>query len=273
MAKLTDAKPEHRGYAERIPEDIRERLPGEELRYRAEYAAHLHDTAPMGEAGQAMMKHADRVLRSLPLAEFLQRRKELYELAESTNDPHTHHELIAAVTALGKANCYPAGLQEAGESIFRGLGCNFSDADIDLIMGYPRGSSVDPIQLNYQQTGIVEKATAGRRGATSLEKAVHVATADLDARIANLRKAIDAEKARIAKAYADANQPLPRGFLTSPSQHPDADKLRELEASAQHYRDKASAVTEHDLSAFYRTEAEDYEDRAAKMRAAIERSV
>jgi hypothetical protein len=257
MAKLTDAKPEHRGYAERIPEDIRERLPGEELRYRAEYAAHLHDTAPMGEAGQAMMKHADRVLRSLPLAEFLQRRKELYELAEGTNDPQTHHELIAAVTALGKANRYPAGLQEAGEKVLGGLACNYADADIDLIMGRPSGSSADPRAF----------------GVNSLEKAVHVATADLDERISDLRKQINAEKARIANAYAAANQRPPAGFLTSPSQHPDASKLRELEASAQHYRDKANAVTEHDLSAFYRTEAEDYEDRAAKLRAAIERSV
>src|ERR1700691_1361673 len=132
MAKVTDAKPEHRSYAERVPEDIRERLTGEELKHRAEYAAHLHDTAPQGEAGQAMMKHADRVLRSIPLAEYLQRREELYELADSTNDPQTHSEILGAIPKLDKANVYPAGLQDAAENVFRGLAGNYPDADVDL---------------------------------------------------------------------------------------------------------------------------------------------
>jgi hypothetical protein len=154
-------------------------------------------------------------------------------------------------------NVYPAGLQDAAENVFRGLAGNYPDADVDLILGRPSGSSADP-------RGV---------GANSLEKAVHVAPADLDARIAELRKAINAEKARIASAYVAANQRPPAGFLTSPEQHPDAPQLRELEAEAEHYRDKANDVTEHDLSEHYMNQARDYEDRASKLRSAIERSI
>lgn len=104
----------------------------------------------------------------------------------------------------------------------------------------------------------------------ALDKAISDARTTLDGKAAALRNELNAYKAQIAADYTAANRPIPPGFLTSPAQHPHVGKLRELEASADHYRDRANSVSEHALSAFYRAEAEDYEDRAAKLRAAIE---
>jgi hypothetical protein len=300
MAKITDVPSGNaRSHAERVPEDIRDRLTGEELRHRSEYVAHLHETAPLtGEAGRAITKHADRILRSLPLAEFLDQKEHWYEIADGLQGSAAD-DVYGAITKLRRDNVYPAGMQEAAESKRHGLAAGYLDADLDVILGRKDE------QGNY---AAVEKANAPKRKARpgegycqfcgdvvkgseyikgsahwggvclkrsnhdGLEKAVRVATDALDVRAAELRKELAAYKAQIAADYAAAGRPVPPGFLTSPAQHPDAPKLRALEAEAQRFREIAKDVTEHELSEHYTNQAWDYEDRADKMRQAIEAS-
>jgi len=261
MANLEDIREDHRSVASRMKH--LETMPAEEARHRAAHVARLEEKAPLtGEGRDLMRAHASRMLRSLPVGEYLAKLKHYHETANampggSIDSPA--HELRAAAAKLRGDNQYPPGLVNACEERLLGKSPEY-DCDLDAVL----------------DIGQAEKAKAGaphRSGATTLQKAVQSATAPLDERISDLRKAINAEKARIANAYVAAKQRPPAGFMTSPEQHPDAGKLRELEASAEHYRDKASAVSEQDLSTFYRAEAEDYEDRAAKLRAAIGRSV
>jgi hypothetical protein len=262
MAELNKIPAEHRSVASRMPH--LERMSAEEARHRAAHVARLEERAPMtGEGRTLAMGHAQRLLDAIPVREYLDQLQTYHEMADAMPNQARPGELFGPASEMRTAgnefkqkHIYVPGLVDACNRRLLGKEPEY-DCDIDAVLGI----------------GQAEKATAGRRNATSLEKAVNIATADLDDRIANLRKAIDAEKARIAKAYADANQPLPRGFLPSPSQHPDAGKLRELEAEAEKFRDMANSVSEHDLRAHYRAEAEDYEDRAAKLRAAMERSI
>jgi hypothetical protein len=260
MAKPTSVPAEHRSHAERVPEDIRDRLTDEELIHRSQYAAHLYDTAPHGEAGRAMMRHADRILRALPLAELIERRKELYEAADSMRNASDASDIHRAIAKLDKDNVYPSGMREAGEKIVHnGLAANYPDADLHAILGRE-----------------AEKAKAPKlSGATPVEKALRdtaslsAGYADVKRRTDDLRKEINAYKAKIVKDYQAANMPIPPGFLSSPEQHPDMPRLRELEKSAEKYRDMANGITEHDLSEHYMNQARDYEDRAARLRSAI----
>ena len=262
MAALNDIPEELRSVASRMPH--LEAMPAEEARHRAAHISRIEETAPMTAEGAALARaHARMLLEAPPVAEYLDKIAWYHDMAHEMSHQTAPDEfssdsgqMRAAGTKYQKAHMYAPGLLRACEERRLGREPAYDECDIDSVLGLK-----------------AEKATVGRRSATSLEKAVQSATTDLDERISDLRKELNAYKAQIAADYVAANKPVPPGFLSSPQQHPDAGKLRDLEASAEHYGDKANAVTEHDLSAFYRAEAEDYEDRASKLRAAMERSI
>lgn len=264
MAKVTDLPAEHRSVASRMPH--LERMPAEEARHRAAHVARLEEHAPMtGEGRTLAMGHATRLLQAIPVREYLDQLASYHEAASAL----PHHpapgeiglgpagEMMRAGTEFKQAHVYVPGLVDACDRRLTGKEPNFDGCDIDAVLGI----------------GETEKATAPRRGASPVEKAVHSATADLDRRIANLRKDINAYKAQIAADYKAANRPLPRDFLSSPEQHPDMPELSDLEASAEKFRDMAKGVSEHDLSEVYMKQARDCEEKAARLRSAIEASL
>lgn len=236
MAKVTDAKPEHRSYAARVPEDIRDRLTGEELKHRCEYAARIYDTAPQTQDGRGMMRHADKILRSLPLAEFLEQKEYWYKIAGGL-EGSAADDAYGVATNLRTDNAYPAGMREAAESRLHGLAAGYPDADLDVILdhghkgmekakaGAPKRKA-RPGEGYCQFCGDVVKGESYIKGSAhwggaclrgngraAVEKAVSQARAELDRKTADLRKELNAYKAQIAADYRAAGRPVPPGFL------------------------------------------------------------
>jgi hypothetical protein len=141
MAKVSDAAVAHRSVAERVPEAIRTRMPQEELRHRSEHVFRIEESAPStGEARTALLAHARKVLRSLPVGEFIRRKKELHDIAMSLpagGFDSPMQEMMRAGSELDKTNSYPAGLVTACENRLLGKAPSYPEADIDQILGIP----------------------------------------------------------------------------------------------------------------------------------------
>jgi hypothetical protein len=268
MAKISDIPAEHRSVASRMKH--LETMPAEEARHRAAHVARLEEKTPLTGEGRALMQaHSSRILRSLPVAEYLAKLKHYHETANAMPGggiDSPAHELRAAAAKLRGENQFPPGLVSACEERLLGKSPEY-DCDLDAVLGIG--------QAEKDSTNLPELS-----GRTPIEKAVNEAMASLDRKTSGLRKEINAfktelnaYKAQIAADYIRAKQPIPSGFLTSPEQHPSMPELRELEASAQKYRDMANGIGEAELSEHYMSQARDYEDKAARLRRAIEASI
>ena len=81
MASVAQVSAAHRSVAERVPAAIRQRLPAEELRYRASYAHRIESGSPQtGEARTAFLRLSRKILNSIPIREYIEQRARLREL-------------------------------------------------------------------------------------------------------------------------------------------------------------------------------------------------
>jgi hypothetical protein len=121
VAKITDAPADHWRHAEKIPGDILARLSRAELRARCAEMARLHQVAETAQAEHYRYLHARarQVARSLPVGEYIYRKRELahrisgagWELARVYRE---------AARQLKEDNRYPDGLEGAVDEAFLG---------------------------------------------------------------------------------------------------------------------------------------------------------
>ncbi len=121
MASVTSIPAHLRGVAARIDEKLRNRLSQADLHARAEYAALLIEKSDgqQAEHFRYLQAEARKVLCSVPVLEFVQRNKELGELADKSPATIMADGMsIASLHRSGRAqlreaNSYPPGLEAA----------------------------------------------------------------------------------------------------------------------------------------------------------------
>lgn len=302
MATLDDVAPEHRSVASRIKH--LDKLPAEEARHRAAHVYRLEKNSPLtGEGQRLTLAHTSRILSSPPVGEYLAQLKHYNDLANQMGNgdgdilSNPAHQMRNAAADL-KAKCqFPPGLVEACEQ--RLLGKNpagWDECDLDAVLGIGQAekSKAEAPERKArlgegfcQFCGQVVKGTdyvkgsahwggkcissRGNRG--EVEKSIKAAEKALDKRANDLRKEIDAYKTKIATAYATAGRPIPASLGLKPAQHPDMPRIRELESEATRLREKASGVSEPDLSEHYLSKARELDERAAQLKRAEEATV
>jgi len=89
LANISDVKPEHQRHARQVDQETLGRLSAAELRHRAAYAAQLHEAASQAQAEHAryLTARARTVMRSKPALQFIERDKELGQLAQGSLPP------------------------------------------------------------------------------------------------------------------------------------------------------------------------------------------
>jgi hypothetical protein len=209
-----------------------------------------------GEGGQVMRTHAQRLLDSLPIREFIDRHKQLLDIANSLpagGIDSPSHEMRQAARKLEQEQEYAPGLLRACEHRLLGQEHSYDECDLDLVLGLK-----------------AEKAmvAAPRSNSDAIAKSVKDAMAAHDKRLQDLRKEIDDYKAQIAADYAKAGKPIPVSLNVAKEQHPDTPRIRELESEASRLRTKAAGISEEDLAAYYLSKASECEGKAAELRRA-----
>jgi hypothetical protein len=123
MAQITDVGPDLQRYAKTIPAGLLGRLAAAELQVRCAYANQLNEAATaqaLPEQSRYLFGHARLVLKSLPVAEYVRRARELEDLAGNAprtlqrDDSGNVSSIAGAYEAmrrdLADKNAYPAGL-------------------------------------------------------------------------------------------------------------------------------------------------------------------
>jgi hypothetical protein len=113
-------------------------MAAEELRHRAAYAYHVESGAPVtGEAKTALMALSSKILRSIPVAEYIANRKRLLELAADAPNGFDSpgHDYRRAAAEIKAANHYVPGLVDACDRRLVGKDPGYPEADINAILG------------------------------------------------------------------------------------------------------------------------------------------
>jgi hypothetical protein len=99
MARVEDVPVHHRKHAAKVPASMLKRLSAAELRYRCAHVAALTDRAnslPVPESRLALHEHARKILRSDPVAEYVEEHKRRNELLRGAPGHlfHTYQEMM-----------------------------------------------------------------------------------------------------------------------------------------------------------------------------------
>jgi len=165
MARISDVKREHRQLAMRIPGDIRQRMPAEELRHRLKHVERIQENAPHGRAGTALRHRANRMLRAIPLREYLERKRQLNELIGDApggiDSPAEEYRALSA--RLDEDNVYPESLKTAADRRLTGASVPYPDADLDAILGLKEPVEKSWAALEEKQALLREEIRALRQ--------------------------------------------------------------------------------------------------------------
>jgi hypothetical protein len=123
-----------------VPADIRDRMPAEELRHRAQYVHHLTESSPLtGEGRDLAMAHGQSVLRALPVRELIEQVKahndRALELPHGGGVDSPAADMRAAAQKLREKNHYPPGLVRACEDRLQGKQPSYDGCDIGQVLG------------------------------------------------------------------------------------------------------------------------------------------
>jgi hypothetical protein len=139
VASAAQVPAAHRSTAEMVPEKIRARMTSEELRHRAAYCHRIESGPQTGDAKRALFALSRKILRSIPIREYIESRAKFHQLAADApsgiNSPA--FEFRSAAAKLKADNAYPPGLEAACERRLLGKEPGYPEADVDQILGLP----------------------------------------------------------------------------------------------------------------------------------------